>query len=174
MLHKTARLTVRHIEANDWKNIKNIWSDYNRSAFSMYDRPHNTADEDVRARIVKWAAANGGTEHMFFAVCLEKSVIGYVSFNKRTDNYEIGYCFHSAYHGKGYAKEGISALFDYIRTLGITKLTAGTAIDNIPSVALLKSLGFILVDTENVSFYKDTNGNDIVFKGGIFELNLAK
>lgn len=27
-----------------------------------------------------------------------------------------------------------------------------------------------LVGTENVSFYKDAEGNDIVFEGGIFEL----
>jgi RimJ/RimL family protein N-acetyltransferase len=32
--------------------------------------------------------------------------------------------------------------------------TAGTALDNIPSVALLKSLGFTLIATEKVSFYK--------------------
>ena len=58
-----------------------------------------------------------------------------------------------------------------MRTLGITNFTVGTAIDNAPSVALLKSLGFELIGTENVSFYKDSLGNDIVFEGGIFELN---
>ena len=41
---------------------------------------------------------------------------------------------------------------------------------NTPSVALLKSLGFELIETEKVSFYKDADGNDIVFDGGIFEL----
>lgn len=65
-------------------------------------------------------------------------------------------------------------IFDYLRTLGITKFTAGTTINNIPSVALLKSLGFELVGTENVSFYKDAQGNDIVFEGGIFELNTVQ
>lgn len=58
-----------------------------------------------------------------------------------------------------------------MRTLGITNFTVGTAIDNAPSVALLKSLGFELIGTEKVSFYKDSQGNDIVFEGGIFELN---
>ena len=42
---------------------------------------------------------------------------------------------------------------------------------NTPSVSLLKSLGFELIGTESVSFYKDSQGNDIVFEGGIFELN---
>lgn len=168
---KTERLTIRPIAADDWKRIKEIWIDFNASAFSRYDIPHNTDDDDVRARISRWAAT-GGTEHMFFAVCLGDTLIGYSAFNIRENGYEIGYCFHSDYHSKGYAKESHLALLDYMRELGITRLTAGTALDNTPSVALLKSLGFKLIETEKVSFYKDADGNDIVFDGGIFELEL--
>ena len=109
-----------------------------------------------------------------FAVCLGDTVIGYATFHIREDGYELGYCFHSAYHGKGYAKESLTALFDYLGTLGITKFTAGTAIQNIPSVSLLKSLSFQLIGTEDVSFYQDAQGNDIVFEGGIFKLNTAR
>ena len=109
---------------------------------------------------------------MFFAICLDDSLIGYIAFNIREDSYEIGYAFHSDFHGKGYAKESHLALFDYMRTLGITKFSAGTALNNIPSVSLLKALGFKQVGTEQVSFYKDANGNDIVFDGGIFELEI--
>ena len=171
MLIKTDRLTIRHIEADDWKSIKEIWVDFNSSALSQYDKPHNTDDEDVQRRIAKWAGANSGTEHMFFAICLGDIVIGYSAFNIREDGHEIGYCFHSAYHGKGYAKESHTALFNYLQTLGITKFTAGTAINNTPSVSLLKTLGFELIGTENVSFYKDAHGNDIFFEGGIFNLD---
>ncbi len=174
MLLKTDRLTIRHIVADDWKSIKEIWVDFNAAALSQYDKPHNTDDEDVRTRIAKWATANNGTEHMFFAICLGDTIIGYSAFNTRKYGYEIGYCFHSAYHGKGYAKESHVALFNYLRTLGITKFTAGTAINNVPSVSLLKSLGFVLIGTEKVSFYKDAQGNDIVFEGGIFELNAVQ
>ncbi len=174
MLLKTERLTIRPIVEDDWKCIQEIWEDFHRSPFSQYDKPHSANDEDVRARIAKWAAANNGTEHMFFAVCLNHTPIGYSAFNVREDGYELGYCFHSAYHGKGYAKESHIALFNYLGTLGITKFTAGTAINNIPSVSLLKSLGFTMVGTENVSFYKDAQGNDIVFEGGIFELNTVQ
>ena len=111
---------------------------------------------------------------MFFAICLRDTVIGYIAFNMRAEGYEIGYCFHSAYHGKGYAKESHLALFDYLRSLKIRKFIAGTAINNTPSVSLLKSLGFELIGTEEVSFYKDAQGNDIVFEGGIFELKTVK
>lgn len=171
MFLQTERLMIRHIKENDWRDIKDIWVDFNVSEFARYDMPHNTDDEDVRARIFRWASANSGTEHMFYAVCLDDTVIGYIAFNIRENSHEIGYCFHSAYHGKGYAKESHLALFDYLRTLGITRFTAGTAIDNTPSVSLLRTLGFEQVGAEKVSFYKDDEGNDIVFDGGIFELN---
>ena len=160
---------VDDILRKEWGFDGIVISDFNASSFSQYDTPHNTDDADVQRRIARWAAFGGSTEHMFFAVCLESAVIGYVAFNIRENGHEIGYCFHSAYHGKGYAKESFQALFDYVRALGINKLTAGTGLDNTPSVALLKSLGFKLIETEMVSFYKDDKGNDIVFDGGVFE-----
>lgn len=172
MMLKTERLIIRHIVADDWKSIKYIWVDFNTSDLSQYDKPHNTDDADVEQRITKWAEANSGTEHMFFAICLGDTVIGYIAFNIREDGHEIGYCFRSAYHGKGYAKESLLALINYVRELGIKELTAGTALNNTPSVSLLKSLGFELIETEKVSFYKDADGNDIVFDGGVFELLL--
>ena len=169
MLLKTERLTIRYIVADDWKSIRDIWVDFNSSEYAKYDTPHITEDANVKTRIAKWASANSGIEHMFFAICLSETLIGYIAFNIRENGYEIGYCFHSAYHGKGYAKESHLALFDYLRTFGITKFSAGTALNNTPSVKLLTSLGFKLVEQEKVSFYKDAYGNDIVFDGGIFE-----
>ena len=169
MLLITERLNIRHVVADDWKSIRDIWVDFNSSEYAKYDTPHITEDANVKTRIAKWASANSGIEHMFFAICLSETLIGYIAFNIRENGYEIGYCFHSAYHGKGYAKESHLALFDYLRTFGITKFSAGTALNNTPSVKLLTSLGFKLVEQEKVSFYKDAYGNDIVFDGGIFE-----
>lgn len=169
---KTERLTIRHIAADDWKSIQEIWVDFNTSPLSQYDRPHITDDEGVCAKIAKWAAANSGTDHMFFAICLGDTVIGYCAFNRREHGHEIGYCFHSAYHGKGYAKESLFALIDHMRALGIKRLTAGTALRNTPSAALLKALGFERIATERVSFYKDADGSDITFDGGVFALML--
>lgn len=168
----TDRLQIRHIVPEDWKSIKTIWDDIKNTEYAQYDRPFNTEDNDVRERIMKWAKFNSGMEHMFFAVCLQEVVIGYIAFNIREKGYEIGYCFHSDYHGKGYAKESLLALLRYLCGIGITEFSAGTAIKNTPSVHLLEALGFKQVGTEKVSFYKDSLGNDIVFDGGIYELQL--
>ena len=141
MLLKTDRLTIRHIVEDDWKSIKAIWVDFRADALSQYDKPHNTDDEDVRERIAKWAA-NSGREHLFFAVCLGDTVIGYATFHIREDSYELGYCFHSAYHGKGYAKESLTALFDYLATLGITNTYRRHSHPEYTICILIKVIGF--------------------------------
>lgn len=168
----TARLHIRHIAEDDWQSIRDIWIDAKSSIYAKYDNFKDTNDDAVCSRVAKWANANRGNDHMFFAVCLSGKVIGYFSLNIRDNGYEAGYCFHSLYHGKGYAKESISALITYVRSLGSRYLYARTALDNTPSVNLLKSVGFKLTGTEKVSFYKDSHGNDIVFDGGVFELLL--
>lgn len=53
-----------------------------------------------------------------------------------------------------------------------TRYSAGTALNNLPSVRLLKSLGFEKVSEEQVSFYKDESGEDIYFTGGIFAIEI--
>ena len=171
MILKTERLIIRHITIEDWKSIKEIWVDFKSSKYVQYSTPHSINDEDVRAEIYKWSRENKETENKFFGVCQNDRVIGYIVLYKQENAYEIGYSFHSDFHGKGYAKESHIALLDYLSTIGITKITAGAAMNNTPSVSLLKSLGFELIGTEKVSFYKDAQGNDIVFEGGIFELN---
>lgn len=169
----TARLRIRPIRAEDWSAVRAIWVDFASSPFARYDTPHSTDPADVRARIARWAAFTAaGMEHMFFAVCLQDAVIGYIAFNIREKGYETGYCFHSAHHGKGYAKEALGALLAHMKGLGVTHVSAGTALNNTPSVRLLTSLGFRLTGTEQVSFYQDTQGRAIVFEGGIYELDM--
>ena len=170
---KTERLLVRRVRAEDWKAIQAIWADAAKSVYAQYDKPSALDDQSVSRRIEKWASFIDSDEHMFFAVCLRDTVIGYAALNKRENGFELGYCFHSSYHGKGYAKESISAILDAAKEMGVARITAGTALNNTPSVRLLASLGFIQTGTEDVSFYKDDEGNDITFEGGEFELLLT-
>ena len=167
----TERLTIRPIAAEDWAAVRDIWTALAHLPVAQYDTPHNTDSEDVRARIARWAAASAaGTEHMFFAVCLAGEVIGYIAFNARETGHEIGYSFHPAHHGRGYAKEALLVLLAHLRERGFTHFSAGTALNNTASGKLLTGLGIHLTGTEKVSFYKDADGKAIVFDGGIFEL----
>lgn len=171
----TERLTIRRIDVNDWKSIKELWDDQKTSVYSQFDKPNDTNPTAVYKRIEKWASYVDSIEHILFAVCLDEVLIGYVVFN-RCDGiaYEIGYCFHSKYHGKGYAKESISTLINVIQSIQPNvSIIARTALENIPSVKLLQSIGFSQIGTERVSFYKDFDGHSIYFDGGIFELNYS-
>jgi len=173
MLIRTQRLSIRPIVESDWQSVQAIWNSLRDSVYAQYDKPHPTEDAQVRARVNRWAGFIDTLEHMFFAVCLQERVIGYIACNQREVGHEIGYSFHADFHGRGYAKESLQALMAHLRSLGIAKLKAGTALANVPSMALLKSLGFQLVGQEKVSFYQDDEGNDIVFDGGILERNLT-
>lgn len=169
MIINKERLTIRPIEESDWPVIRKIWIDFNNSEYVIYDNAKNTDPEDVKARIARWAdATRNGVEHMFFVTCLEGEVIGFTSLNIREEGYEIGYGFLSEKQGKGYAKESLTAILNYMKELGAGRISAGTAIKNLPSVGLLKSLGFELAGTEELSFCKDEEGKDIVFEGGEF------
>lgn len=167
---KTKRLTIRPIEADDWPALKEIWEDFNRSPYVIYDNVKSTDPDEVKTRIARWAeATQNGKEHIFMVTCYEDKVIGFTSLNAYADGYDIGYGFLDRFQGKGYAAESLSAIAEYAKNLGARKLYAGTAIKNLPSMALLKRLGFTLVGTEQVSFHKDEQGNDICFEGGNFE-----
>lgn len=170
---ETSRLTIRRVTADDWQAAQRIWADFSLSEYAQYDTPHPTDDESVRARIARWAQYAESMEHMFFAVCLEGEMIGYIAFNARETGHEIGYCFHSSAHGKGYAKEAHLALFGHMRAQGFTHFIVRTALANLPSVRLLAALGFRQTGGEKVSFYKDAEGKDIVFDGGMFELDIG-
>lgn len=92
----------------------------------------------------------------------------------QTDRLTVRPVEASDFQGKGYALESLLTVMDYLKGLGASKLTVGTALENAPSVALLSRLGFQLTATEQISFYKDQKGQAIVFQGGIFKKGFEK
>ncbi|MBQ8210505.1 MAG: GNAT family N-acetyltransferase [Clostridia bacterium] len=164
---ETSRLFIRRLNESDWQAMKNIFVDFNKSKYAVYDMPLPTEDEETKALTKRFADSN-----LFFAVFLKKSndMIGYVCFRKDGDAFDLGYCFHSVYHSNGYAYESTNALVNYFADeCGVTHFTAGTAIDNIPSCKLLEKLGFVCVSTEAVSF-----DNAFSFQGGNYELRIKQ
>lgn len=163
---KTERLYIRTIRTDDWIDLKKIWNDFSKSEYAKYDVSHKKEDEEIKdcAYIFERCETH-------YVICIKEEVIGYVEFLATEESYVIGYCFLSEYHGKGYAKESCQALLDYYLNKGIKRFTAGVGLNNIPSVQLLKSLGFTQVRTEKVSFYKDEQGKDIDFDCGVYELS---
>ena len=168
----TPRLNIRFVRETDWPDLIRIWDDFGRSEYARYDVPHTATEAEAREKARSWTEVSPGMEHMFFAVCLDGEMIGYADFHKTGDGYECGYCFHSDFHGKGYAGESLQALLKELAGGRRTRFTAGTALQNIRSVRLLHSLGFVKTGEEPVSFYQDENGEDVVFTGGVFALDV--
>lgn len=146
--------------------MKKIAADFEKSPYVIYDRPLPTEDSEIFALTKQFADTKA-----FYAVFLQNTpdMIGYICFHTEGGICDVGYCFHSAFHKKGYAYESISALMENLhRHHSIQKFTAGIVLQNVPSRKLLERLGFTLVGTETLSFYKDAEGKDITFEGGIF------
>ena len=161
---KTDRLTIQKLRTEDWKNLKEIAVDYRKSEYALYDMPLPVEDDKIKSLCEQFSASG-----IWFTVRLADKMIGYVCFHQSGTTYDLGYCFHSDCHGKGFAFEACSALMEYIaKERNVTAFTAGTALKNTPSCKLLGKLGFVLIDTEILSFHVDENGNDITFEGGNF------
>lgn len=162
----TKRLWIKTLVAEDWHSVQAITTDFNNSDLCIYDMPLPVNDEDVKVLTQQWARSG-----LFFAVFLAETskMIGYVCFHNDDGNYDLGYCFHSAHHGNGYALESCLAIMDELsRHNEVITFTASTALKNTPSCKLLYNLGFSLVGSEKLAFHKDAHGKDISFEGGIF------
>ena len=167
MILETDRLYIRNLDETDWQEMKKIFIDFNSSKYSVYDMPLPIKDEEIKALTKRFAESD-----LFFAVFFKElgDMLGYVCFHRNGDKYDLGYCFHSAYHSNGYAYESTKALIEYfISERGAIGFTAGTAIANIPSCKLLEKLGFVCTSTETVSFDKA-----FPFQGGNFILKVNR
>jgi ribosomal-protein-alanine N-acetyltransferase len=74
------------------------------------------------------------------------TIVGRIRFfdvNPRNRSCEIGYIAAPGARGKGYAREGVAVLLDYLFDgLGLNKVQAQTGAFNATSIRLLESLGF--------------------------------
>lgn len=157
----TDRLWIRELTAEDWHSMKEIALDFRKSEYAAYDMPLPTEDSQIQALTERFAASG-----LFFAALLKDTgkMIGYVCFHEENGCYDLGYCFHSAHQGKGYALESCNAVMEeLVRSRPVRGFTAGTALKNVPSCRLLGKLGFTLQGTEQLSFQEG-----IVFEGGNF------
>lgn len=164
---ETDRLYIRLLTEADWPEMRNIFVDFHDSKYAIYEAPFPIDEDGTRELTKAFVVSN-----CFFAVFLKDTngMLGYLCFHNTENVYDIGYCFHSAYHSKGYAYEAVKAFIEYlVQEVGVTYFTAGTAIDNAPSCRLLEKLGFTCVSTQPLSF-----DNVFFFQSGNFVLNIEE
>lgn len=169
-LIKTDRLIIRNFRPDDWRALQQIVLSFQASPFAAYDHPWPTTDSEIQG-ICNWFS----TGDAYLAVCLDgvAEPVGYIALSPSEDGcgFDLGYCFHSDVHGKGYATEACKAVIQYaFAEKGADRLTSGTAAANTPSCRLLSRLGFRITGESPVSFFTGPDGEPIVFTGYSFEL----
>jgi ribosomal-protein-alanine N-acetyltransferase len=140
---ETDRLVIRNFHPDDWQQLQELAVAYQASEAARYEDPWPTSTEEVKG-MAAWFA--GGDDYL--AVCLRETgeLVGLVAINRRDDRkgavHNLGYVFHPAYHGHGYATDACRAAVDYLfGELGADQIFTGTHPDNEPSVRLLRRLG---------------------------------
>jgi RimJ/RimL family protein N-acetyltransferase len=81
----------------------------------------------------------------------EPAMVGMIGFHgepgvneaKAADAVEIGYSIVPGRRGHGYATEAVEGLIGWARTEGIRHFVASVAPDNVPSLAIIRKLGFV-------------------------------
>ncbi len=162
---RTERLTLRPLEYSDWPFVLHLGKDFESGPSRNYDGMHAVSEDEAREQTRLYMETG-----MFWIVLCRGFPVGEVNFYPEGDSYELGYCFLTLAQGKGYAQESCRALLSYYEANGVTRFTAGTALDNKPSVRLLENLGFRLTGTERLWMRTDEEGREIWFDGGRFEL----
>lgn len=141
---ETARLILRRYDTSDFQDLYEYLSDSEVVKFEPY-KPMTR--EEVKENLA-WRIS---TDEMI-AVELKENhkMIGNIYLGKREfDSLELGYVFHRAYWGKGYAYESTQALIEQAFRQGTHRIYAECDPLNTASWKLLERLGF-----EREAFFK--------------------
>jgi RimJ/RimL family protein N-acetyltransferase len=154
---ETDRLLIRTFCEDDWPAYQKVLVAYQASDSAKYEPPTPTSDEDVRG-MTRWLA---GREDFLCAVLKEtNTVIGLLAFEQRSDQdahvRNLGYIFHPAHGGHGYATEGCRAVMRHVFDVaGADAILTGTHPDNEGSVRLLMRLGLKRINAGEWTLTRD-------------------
>ncbi|UZD74666.1 GNAT family N-acetyltransferase [Bacillus siamensis] len=136
---KTDRLVIRTFEREDWQDVY----EYTSNPEVMKYIPEGVfSEEDAK----KFVIENSGEHAEKYPVLLkdEKTVIGHIAFFKYFGGhtYEIGWVFHPAYQGKGYASEAASAVLAFgFNEMKLHRIIATCQPENTASHRVMEKIG---------------------------------
>ncbi|MBL7697153.1 MAG: GNAT family N-acetyltransferase [Chitinophagaceae bacterium] len=144
---RTARLRLRKVTTADAHEMFFLRSDAEVQRF--VDRPRAVSVEDAVRYIDDMNHLIAKNEVILWGISLvpDDKMIGYICLfhvDRANARCEVGYVLHTAYHRKGIMKEALAAVVDYgFKTIRFHTITADINPQNIASIALLRSLGFV-------------------------------
>lgn len=151
----TQRLLIRRFEPTDWLDL---YAYLSQEEVVKYE-PYTVFTREQ----AKQEAVNRSNDPHFWAVCLRDTgkLIGNLYLAQTAyDTWELGYVFHQAYQGKGYATEAARALVDdlFLHHKAHRVIAMCNPL-NVSSWKLLERLGMRREGhlVKNIWFFKDEN-----------------
>jgi RimJ/RimL family protein N-acetyltransferase len=136
----TERLALRPLVVEDARHFVGLFADDWDAIKQTGRMPYPVTEIAMRDWIALHAAAASRT---FLMIRREDgAALGGVGFGGAGDIQELGYALGRRYWGQGYATEGVRAMIDYARTLGLDALEAFTFLENPASARVLHKTGF--------------------------------
>ncbi len=133
-LFTTERLIVRKFLPEDSADLAEILTDKEVTYFE----PYETFSAEACVKEAEKFSESGE----FFAVVLDKRVIGKIYFSKRDHgSFELGYTFNGGFQGKCYAYESTKGMLKYaFENLGARRIAAEINARNEKSIRLVERL----------------------------------
>lgn len=158
ILIKTERLTITDVNKEDSDEYFALYTDDKLNEFWGYDYREDIKDEPPTPSYFYefMQSLKDKQQEYSFAIRLKGVMIGELVLHNFDffGGVEIGFRLTSEHHGKGYAKEGASALMEYTFSfLKVKKLKAKCYKQNAPSKNMLERLGFSQTSADDKYFY---------------------
>jgi [ribosomal protein S5]-alanine N-acetyltransferase len=141
------RLQLRPIVQTDWEAVHSLNSMPEINRYNPSGIPENTAQSQFA--VAGWVTENEKTvtERYTFALELRDGLrwIGLIAINLGKGKYlnaEVWYKLDSNDWGQGYATEALQRILDFgFGDLGLHRIEAGCAVDNVGSLRVLEKVG---------------------------------
>jgi RimJ/RimL family protein N-acetyltransferase len=151
---ETPRLLLRRLVLEDAPFVLELVNDPAWLQYIGDKHVHNL--EDARSYIRKgpldmYAKLGFGLYLVTFKTGLRIGLCGLIKRDSLED-VDLGFALLPRHRGRGYAQEAASAVLDYgKKTFGIKRIVAITSPDNLHSIRVLESIGFIYEQTLTLS-----------------------
>ncbi len=137
----TARLRLRPLSVDDAPDFVRLFQDDWDAVKQTGRMPYPVTEPAMRDWIALHAA---GSSRTFLMARKENgAALGGVGFGGVGTVHELGYALGRPYWGHGYATEGVLAMIEYARALGLKALQAFTFVENPASARVLRKAGFV-------------------------------
>ena len=136
----TERLQLRLLAVDDARHFVRLFENDWEAVKQTGRMPYPVTELAMRDWIALHAA---GSSRTFLMIRKEDgAALGGVGFGGVGRVHEIGYALGRAYWGHGYATEGVLAMVEHARLLGLRALEAFTFVENPASARVLSKAGF--------------------------------